>query len=72
MRCGVLSEDTRPLTEVIVLHRLRWLERALLIPADCLLFRALFPRTGQGCKKRRGGKAVTCRRGMKKLVSVLV
>ena len=71
VRRRVLGTDSRPLTEVIALHRLRWLGHVLRMPAHRLPLRALFARAGQGWKKRRGGQTMTWHRGMKKLTSAL-
>lgn len=69
-RCA-LGTGSRPLTELIAVHRLRWLGCALHMPVHRLLFRVLFARVDQAWKKRRGDHITTWRRDMKKLVSVL-
>ena len=71
VRRRVLGAESRPLTEVIALHRLRWLGHVLRMPAHRVPIRALFARAGQGWKKRRGGQVMTWRRGMKSLASPL-
>lgn len=69
MHLCVMGVDTHPLCEIIVLHRLLWLGYVLLVPSHHLPFRGLFARAGQGRTKRRGSPCLTCRRGMKRLVS---
>lgn len=67
----LLDADVGPLNEIIALRLLQWLGLVLRIPAYCPPFRALLARAGQGRKKRRDGKVMTWRRGMKKLVTTL-
>ncbi|WP_432422665.1 reverse transcriptase domain-containing protein [Streptococcus dysgalactiae] len=71
VRRRVLGIDSRPLTEVITAHRLRWLGHVLRMPAHRLPYRSLFATPGHGWKKRRGGQSMTWRRGMKKLSAAL-
>jgi hypothetical protein len=63
----VLGTNSRPLSDVISLHRLRWLGHVLRMPTHRLPYRALFARAGCDWKKQRGGQTMTWRSGMKKL-----
>ena len=71
VRRRVLGSDSRPLSEVISLHRLRWLGHVLRMPTHRFPQRALLALPGCGWKKQRGGQPMTWRRGVKKETSVL-
>ena len=71
VRRRVLGADSRPLSELISLYRLRWLSHVLRMPARRLPQRALLALPGRGWKKRRGGQPMTWRRSVKKVSSVL-
>ncbi|MBM6549315.1 reverse transcriptase family protein [Streptococcus dysgalactiae subsp. equisimilis] len=71
VRRRVLGMDSRALSEVISLHRLRWLGHVLRMSAQRLPLRALFALPGHDWKKRRGGQSMTWCRGMKKLTADL-
>ena len=71
VRRRVLGTDSRPLSELVSLHRLRWLGHVLRMPAHRLPQRALLAPPGCGWKKQRGGQPMTWRRVVKKESSIL-
>ena len=71
VRRRVLGSDSRPLPELISLHRLRWFGHVLRMPTHRLPQRALLSLPGRGWNKQRGGQPMTWRRGVKKVTSLL-
>ena len=71
IRGRVLGTDNHPLVEVILLHRLKWLDHLLCMPAHRLPQCALLVLLGCGWKKQRGDKHMIWRGEVKKESSVL-
>lgn len=65
----VLGAASDPLTELVVLHCLRWFKHILGVRIPRLLFSLPFTPFGRDSKNRRGSQAMSCHRVMLKLAS---
>lgn len=71
MRRRMLGTDSLPLSEIIDLSLLRWLEYALRLPVQRLAFRVLYACAGQVWEKRCGVQMITWHKVLMKLASAL-
>ena len=71
VRHMVLGAQARSISELMTLHRLRWLGHVLRMPEDRLPRRALFSQPHSSWKRPRGGQSMTWQRSMKTLTSKL-
>jgi hypothetical protein len=60
VRRRALGFDGPRLSQIILLHRLRWLEQVLLIPVERLRYCALFALAASGRKRHRGEQSMIC------------
>ncbi|GAA57013.1 hypothetical protein CLF_111996 [Clonorchis sinensis] len=63
--------NSTSIDELIILHRLRWLDYVFRMPVDRLPRRVLFAQPREGWKRARGSQTMTWQRSIKAITSKL-